>query len=91
MTAVLLYINTSYYDYDDIIMIPVLGVNPQDPAHLGQRSGEVQLVSRPGDMAVAEVLQVVIKTRSHGDPGAPSGDYLVVPGRAELTHIQTVF
>ena len=72
-------------------MIPVLGVNPQDPAHLGQRSGEVQLVSRPGDMAVAEVLQVVIKTRSHGDPGAPSGDDLVVSGRPELTHIQTVF
>jgi hypothetical protein len=81
------HINTVYY----YIIIPVLGVYPKDPGDLGQRTREVQLVSRPGHMAVAEVFQVVIKTRSHGHPSTPSGYYLIVSGRPELTHIQTVF
>lgn len=69
---------------------PVRGVDAQDAGELGQRSGKSQLVPGPGDMAVAEVLDVVVNPRSHSHPTAAGGDDPVVSAGPELADIQTV-
>lgn len=66
------------------------GVDAQDAGERGQRTGQLELVPGPGNMAVTEVFQVVVDARGHGHPAAACSHYLVVSGGPELTHIQAV-
>lgn len=68
----------------------MLGVNAQDAGKLWQRTRQIQLITRPGNMAVAEIFQIVVNARSQGHSGAARGDYLIVFSGPELTHIQAV-
>lgn len=66
------------------------GVDTKDAAEPRQRTRDVQLVSGPGDVAVAEIFQIVVNARRHGHPAAARGHYLVVLGGPELAHVQAV-
>lgn len=65
-------------------------VDAQDAREPRQRTGQVQLVTGPGNMAVAEVLQIVVDARGHGHPAAACGHHLLVLGVPELTQVQAV-
>lgn len=65
-------------------------VDAQDPREPGQRTGQVELVTGPGNMAVAEVLQVVVNAGGHRHAGAARGHHLAVLGGPELTHVQAI-
>lgn len=65
-------------------------VDAQDSREPRQRTGQLQLVAAPGNMAVAEVLQIVVDARRNGHAGAARGHDLVVLGGSELAHVQRV-
>lgn len=66
---------------------PVRSVDPQDAGELWQRSGKCHLVTRPGNMAVAEILHIVVNPRSNSHSTAARGHDLVVFGGPELAYI----
>lgn len=66
------------------------GADAQDAGELWQRSGQIQLIPGPGNVAVAKILQIIINPGGHGHPGAACGDDLVVFGGPELAHVQAV-
>lgn len=80
-----------YWVYADTVAHwPMLRVDAQDAGELRQRTRQIQLVTRPGNMAIAEIFQIVVNTRSNSHSGAACGDYPVVFGWPEFTHIQAV-
>ena len=68
----------------------MLGVDAQDAGDPRKRTGHIQLVTGPRNMAVAEIFQIVVNASSHGHSVAACSVYLIVPGGPELTHIQAV-
>lgn len=65
-------------------------VDAQDASELWQRTRQSQLITRPGNMAVAKVFQIIVDARCHGHSGAAYSDYLVVFGGPKLAHVQAV-
>lgn len=70
--------------------IPVRCADAQDASESRQGSGQIELISSPGHMAVAEVLQIVVYPGGHRDPRAANRHDLVVLRRAQLAHVQPV-
>lgn len=68
----------------------MLGVDAEHTGEFRKRTGKIQLITGPGNVAVAEVFQVIVNPRGYGHSGVARGNDPVVFSRPELTHIQAV-